>query len=342
MNKKLILGIAIAIIVIAAGISGFYYAAPKPAEMDKVRIGCLRGTVGSIFYIAEVKGYFREERIAPDFKYFEAAAPITTALAAGEIDVGATGITAATYNSIALGARIYLVADAASFGPGIGNALIVRKDLYDAGTIKAISDLKGKKIGITTLGSTFHYMLGKALELNKIDLNEVEIVPLKDKPILLSALKEKRVDAIVMTPYEAPMTEMEGYGKIILNFGDVIKYQVCALMYSEKMVKNEDLALRFMRAYLKALRYQRAAILEKKNWDEVVRLISDWAKIPKDAVEKGFFNLDPNGRLDLEDLLAQQKWYQKQGFVTEVTPLRIFVDTRFVEQAVKELGEIKK
>jgi len=59
---------------------------------DVVRLGTLRLIGGAPIFVALEKGYFEEEGIEVDVRWFAAAAPIATAVAAGDIDVGATGI----------------------------------------------------------------------------------------------------------------------------------------------------------------------------------------------------------------------------------------------------------
>jgi NitT/TauT family transport system substrate-binding protein len=337
--------IGVALVILAGVYTLTLWTKPPPAQVETVKIGVLRGSVGSILWISNVKGFFKEEAIDAKFFYFDAAGPITTALAAGDIDAGSTGIVAATYTTIAEGSKTWLVADSAQMQPGypgFGNALLVRADLYDAG-VRTLKDLKGKKIGITTVGSTYHYMLGRALEKENMTMTDVQLIFLRERGIILGALKEKTVDAIVMSaPYHL-IPETDGYGRVILWFGDALGgYQVCALMYGNRLIENKDLGLRFMRAYLKGLRYQYDAVFQKKNYDEVLTIVSDFGNIPKKDLEAGgFFNLDPNGRLLVDDLSAQQEWYLKNGFIKQIVPTQHLVDPWFVEQAVKQLGEHK-
>jgi NitT/TauT family transport system substrate-binding protein len=113
-------------------------------------------------------------------------------------------------------------------------------------------------------------------------------------------------------------------------------------MYGDRLVKNKDLGLRFMRAYLKGLRYQYDAVFQKKNYDEVLAIVSDFGNIPKKTLaDGGFLNLNPNGRLIIEDLKTQQDWYLRNGFIKKTVPIDRLVDTSFDEQAVKQLGEYK-
>lgn len=70
-------------------------------------------------------------------------------------------------------------------------------DNYNAG-VKSLKDLKGKRIGITQKGSTFHYMLGRMLETQGMSLNDVEIVPLSKLSAVMAALESKQIDGCIL------------------------------------------------------------------------------------------------------------------------------------------------
>src|SRR2546428_14016921 len=137
---------------------------------ERVKVGVLKLTSSAPIFIGVEKGFFKEHGVDPELVFFQAAAPIATAVAAGQIDVGATGLTAALYNIVLGGERIWIVADKGREWPGYPlTAIVVQKDLWDAG-VRAVSDLKGRRIGVTRLGSTFHYQLGNVLEKEGLSL----------------------------------------------------------------------------------------------------------------------------------------------------------------------------
>ncbi|HEX9125762.1 MAG TPA: ABC transporter substrate-binding protein, partial [Methylomirabilota bacterium] len=68
--------------------------APVHAQ-QKVRIGALKLSSSAPLFIGVDKGFFKEFGVEPELIFFQAAAPVATALATGQIDVGATGVTAA-------------------------------------------------------------------------------------------------------------------------------------------------------------------------------------------------------------------------------------------------------
>lgn len=70
---------------------------------DKVRIGLLKLSSAAPLYLAKERGYFEQDGIEADFKFFDAAVPIAVAAVSGDIDIGFTGFTAAFYNLAEIG-----------------------------------------------------------------------------------------------------------------------------------------------------------------------------------------------------------------------------------------------
>jgi NitT/TauT family transport system substrate-binding protein len=312
-----------------------------------VKIGALKLSSSAPLFIGVDKGFFKEYGIDPELVFFQAAAPIATALATGQIDVGATGITAALYNIVLGGEQIWLVADKGREWPGYPlTGIVVQKELYDGG-LRQIADLKGKRVGITTLGSTFHYSLGNILEKSGLKLEDVRVVPLQTMPAAIEALKGKQVDAILL-PQPFPGTaEAQGFGKILFWAGDLHPWQTVAVFYSRKFAANRPRAVAFMKGYVKASRYYYDAVLAQKdgrpvpgaNYDEVVRIAAKYTEARPEVIRLGFPFQDRNARLLVTDIERQMKWWTDKGFMKRTIPLKGIVDTSFVEEAAKAVPE---
>jgi NitT/TauT family transport system substrate-binding protein len=71
-------------------------------------------------------------------------------------------VTAALYNIVLGGEQMWIVADKGREWPGYPlTGIVVQKELWDGDSGR--KDLKGKRIGVTQLGSTFHYHIGNIL-----------------------------------------------------------------------------------------------------------------------------------------------------------------------------------
>ncbi len=315
-------------------------AQPRP-----IKVGVLKLTSSAPIFVGVEKGFFKEAGVEPELVYFQAAAPIATALAAGQLDAGATGLTAALYNIVLGGEKLWIVADKGREWPGYPLvAIVVQRELWEGG-LRSIKDLKGKRIGVTQIGSTFHYHIGNILAKDGLSLADVKIVPLQAMPATMEALKGKRVDAILVPQPFPGAAEAQGFGKIMAWAGDLYPWQIAAIFYSQKLAADRARAVAFMRGYVRASRYYHEAALIQKDgrtvpgahYDEVVAITAKYTGARPEIIRLGFPYQDRNGRLLVPDIERQMSWWVANGFMKQPLPLKAIVDTSFLEEAVKAL-----
>lgn len=321
-------------------------AAAAPAQ-TKVKVGVLKLTSSAPIFVGVEKGFFKEFGVEPELVYFQAAAPIATALATGQLDVGATGLTAALYNIVLQGEKLWIVADKGREWPGFPLVgIVVQKELWESGKVKGIRDLKGRTIGVTQLGSTFHFHIGNILEKEGLALGDVRIVPLQAMPATVEALKGKQVDAILVPQPFPGATEAQGFGKVLAWAGDLYPWQIAAIFYSKAFAADRAKAVAFMKGYAKASRhYYDAALVQKDGrvapgpgYEEVVDITARYTGAKPEIIKLGFPYQDRNGRLLVPDIDKQIKWWVTHGFMKEALPVKDVVDVSFLEDALKQLG----
>jgi len=329
--------------------SGSTAEQPKPEqgqapEAVSLEIGMLKLTSSAPLFIGIEKGFFQEEGIDAKAKWFDAAQPIAVATAAGSVDVGATGITASLYNMVAGGQKLVIVADKGREQAGYSSSAL----LYPSDSpLKSIEELKGKKLGITQTGSTYHYMAGKLLEKHGLTLKDIELVPLNSIKGLMEALKSKQVDAVLLNEPNISTVVEEGYGKVIAQVGDEMEYQTSGIFFSPKFADNKDAAERFLKAYAKSTRYYYDAVLNKvdgkivpgENYDEVVNIIAKYTDQEPDMIKKGLPYMDRDGKLLESDIKTQVEWYAKEKLIDKEIDPSEMVNTQLLEDAVQKLGK---
>ena len=316
-------------------------AIPAGAQAPQtVKLGVLKLTSSAVLFLGVEKGYFKEFGVEPELVYFQAAQPIAVALASGDIEVGATGLTAGLYNIVAGGVRIWIVADKGREWPDHNlTALLVRKDLYDSG-VRTMRELKGRKIGVTQIGSTFHYNVGRYLEKNGMVPGDVELVPLQALPALNDALAAKRVDAVATAEPFVSRLESTGTGVTIVQTGDTFPWQIATVMYSDRFARNRQAAVAFMKGYVKASRAYFDAVLASKSgpaFEEVVAITARYTGAGPDLIRKGFPYQDRDGRLMPGDVGRQLAWWHTQKLVKAPVAEKDIVDESFLRDALKDL-----
>ena len=353
-NRGIMIGVAM-ILVLGLVLSGCGKS-PEPAKTDpakpatvapvKVSVGILKLTSSAPIFIGLEKGFFKEQGIEIEPQWFDAAHPIAVATASNKVQVGATGITASLFNMVAGGQNLSIVADKGREQKGYSSsAVLMRTDLWEGGA-KKIEDLKGKRVGITQTGSTFHYMLGRLLETKGLKLSDVEIVPLGKLSAVMAALQGKQVDAAILNEPNITKMEKAGHGRVVVQVGDAMDYQTSAIFFAPDFVKNKDAAVRFLAAYIKSTRYYYDAVLMKKdgkpapgaNYEEVVGIVAKFTGAPVADIKAGLPYMDRDGKLLASDIQTQIDWYFNHKMIEKKLNSSQVMDTKLWEEALKKVS----
>lgn len=295
-------------------------------------------------YIAFEKGYFKEQGLEIELGPTIAAGEQMAMLAAGKLDVVAGGINPGLFNAIARGLPIVVVADKGSLPPGYGfMSLIVRKDLWDNGQVKRIKDLKGKIVATNAPSSPNVYLWARTMEKEGLTLADVDMKSIPF-PLMVTALANKAIDAANPgEPFATKAVEM-GVGVRMMTLDQVTPYmQIAAIFYNRDFsTKSQELARRWMVAYLKGVRQYHDALREKgSKREEMIQVLMKHTGIKEqDVYDKMVWaGLNPDGLLNKESILDQQKFFVEIGQVPKPAPLEKIVDDSFVNHALQILGK---
>jgi NitT/TauT family transport system substrate-binding protein len=328
----------------------FTAATTSYAEPVPVRVGITNASSDAGFYIADKKGYFREEGLSVTFTPFDSAAKMVAPLGAGQLDVGGGSASAGLYNAVARGINIKIVADKGSTPPGYGfQPLLVRKDLVDSGRYKSLKDLKGLKVAGSAPGSASTSTLNEALKKAGLKYTDVERVFMAFPQHVL-ALQNKAVDAAMTTEPSATKAVQSGAAVRVMGDDEIYPYhQLAVVLYSGDFVKtNPDGAKRFMRAYLRAVRDYNDALKDGKlagpNAEGVVAILTEYTSVKDPAVYRSISaqGCNPDGRVHEPSLRNDLQFFKDQGQIEGKVGVEDVLDNSFVEAVLKELGPYKR
>lgn len=163
-------------------------SASPSAAADKIKIGTVHSQGGAAVFVALAKGFFQEQGLDAELVFFDSEAPISVAAASGDIDFGTTALTAAFCN-LANQGSLKIIASGGWEWPGFQTiGFLVSNQAYAAG-LHTFKDMKGRKVGITQLGTPLEFDLARVLEKNGLSARDVQIVPLQSNQNVASALK---------------------------------------------------------------------------------------------------------------------------------------------------------
>lgn len=242
-------------------------------------------------YVAVEKGFFAEEGL--DVEIVDTVAGGATAVqmvSSGDVQ-GALLSTMAIINARSSGLPVVGVTDIQSaFEESPLEEFYVRAD----SGIDSIEDLKGKKIAINLVKSSFHYTWLMALENAGMTADDVEFVNLSfDQQ--QAALERGDVDAIgLMQPYTKKARESEDL-KMLFDAVDVFgEKQFCEIFVNSVWAENnpEDTE-KFVAGIVKATKWI------EENQDEAKQIISKYTGIDVQYIDD--YKFQPDGMVDEGD-----------------------------------------
>jgi len=233
-----------------------------------------------------------------DMTFTRGTPEAATLLAAGQADLGtlafSTFATAIAKDAVPGGLTI--ISDNYQDGHP-GNATNTFFVLNDS-PIKAVADLRGKKVGINAYGSAVDLVLRVVLKKNGMDpKRDVQIVEV-NFPNMAAAIREKRIDCgVLVIPFlavEAPKGDL----RPLFTGGDAfgpssVIFQVAATNF---LNANKAAVRGFLADYVIGLNWY----YDKANRKKALELVSSLTKSPVDVLDGYFatgkdYYRDPNG-----------------------------------------------
>ncbi|MGR3563042.1 MAG: ABC transporter substrate-binding protein [Heliomarina sp.] len=305
----------------------------------KMTVGALRFTSHAASFVAFERGYFSEEGLDVDFRFFQAAQPMAVAIASGDADFGVTSITGGLISLAEKGAA-KVIGGALSEEQGIDGQMILASNAsYDAG-LTAPDKLDGKSFAVTQAGSSFHYMGAKIAQAENA---EMSFKPLQKVGAIIGAMKSGQVDAWTIVPHIGKALVGGGAVKHIGMVADYLpNYQVTTVFTSAENAENERAKTEaFLRAFSKGAADFNAALVDKTTdeagMEDMVKLIHKYvyADDPYEKASKSIINgamrINANAALNMGSVTDQVDWFKSEGLIKDSISTETLVDSSYVE-----------
>lgn len=303
-----------------------------------VRAGFVPVTNWGPLFIAIEKGYFREQGIETVATQFTNGTDIITQTAAGQLDVGPSGLGASALNILKRGADLRVIASQHSESPPMATPLVVAKKKFDDGTYKEVTALKGKKVAINGKGVATEYWLYSALKKNGLTMQDIDLQVVSFDQVA-AALESGALDGSMLSEPWPTLAEQRG---LIQRIADdfLTNAQGTVVCCNAKWARESGIADRWMAAWLKGARD-----LTPQGYkdDANATILEKYTRTPKDVLKTIKAPIhNPNGTLNLEDMQAQQTYFLGTGSLTYTDPLDLntIIDNTYVEGALKIIGRV--
>jgi NitT/TauT family transport system substrate-binding protein len=208
-------------------------------------------------YLASDRGYFQQEGIDLEYVPFSDSSQMIPALATDQVELAGISANPAMWNAAARGVTLKLVLDKGSFQPGHGNeALVVRKEVYDAGRGRRLEDFRSLTLALTPpgLATTTACAMSRAFQQQGITMNDLMIQPLPF-PDMVTALANGAIESADMAEPFLTRALQQGTVVRIIGLDELYpSFTVSTVDFSSSLYANRALATGFVRAYLRAIR----------------------------------------------------------------------------------------
>jgi len=302
-----------------------FLGAPAMA-LDRIRVAVSNPNMPNLTVaIAQKNGLFKDETLEAEIIRMNPNVAIT-ALATGDVDY--CQLFGAVVGGAIAGLPVRIVAGFLDNWP---MTLIAQPEL------KALKDLKGKTLGISSFGATPDVAARMMIKQAGIDADkEIKILALGSDAARLMALKQRVVDVVVISPPADTQMEKQGY-RILARAYELFSFPYLGLGTHTRKIKDKpDEIRRVIKATIRANRFIR------DNRDEAVRALIAWGKVEREFAYASYdalrnlFNADGAVPEDGLKLVIEQA-RRNAKVIREIMPNEV-VDLTFLHEAQAELG----
>ena len=294
--------------------------------LDRIRVAVSNPNMPNLTVaMAQKNGFFKDETLEAEIIRMNPNVAIT-ALATGDVDY--CQLFGAVVGGAIAGLPVRIVAGFLDNWP----MTLIAQPEY-----RSIKDLKGKTLGISSFGATPDVAARMMLKRAGVDPEkEIKVLALGSDAARLTALTQRVVDVVVISPPADAQMEKQGY-RILARAYELFSFPYLGLgTHTRKIKEKPDEIRRVIKATIRANRFIR------DNRDEAVRTLIGWGKVERefayasyDAL-KNLFNADGAVPEDGLKLVIEQA--RRGAKITrEVAPNEV-VDLSFLREAQAELG----
>jgi NitT/TauT family transport system substrate-binding protein len=303
----------------------------------KLRVSLIPRYMLGPLYLADELGYFREAGLQLDIQRMPESAQSMPLLAGGQLDVCFLGISPAFINAVLRGGRLRVVAAREVVTPncGVPGRVYGSRAAFPNG-FGDLHQLKGKRVAVTGRTTHIAFILDVLLESVGMSPNDVTVVYLRRNEAL-AALVGGKIDAMAFGELDA---EPESASVKLVPGPSVEELlrglQTTFVMFGRDLMDGDaETGIGFLWAYLRGVEQFRAG--------KTTRALDELALAEHvDPAKAGTICRD---RISADGLVAPASvqrfvdWSVKKGFVEQSMDASRLIETRFVEEALRRLGQ---
>jgi len=154
---------------------------------------------------------------------------------------------------------------------------------YDS-SIKTVDDLKGKKLGCTTVGSLTHWIGGRISQQKGWGPSGITMVPIGGMPPARAAIKTGQIDGYIGALESGYALEEQKEWRVITSATPFVEDFITHVFFAreELIQKKPEVVRAFLRAWMETIAFMKA------NKDKTVEITSKVINIPPSVAARAY------------------------------------------------------
>lgn len=255
-------------------LSFFFLSAAPLFAQNKIVVGLSSVNIAFLpVYVAQERGFFKDEGLDVLFVMFNAGTTNLQALAGGDVQImGSAFVETIGGRGAGMDVRNFW---------GVSN--IMPFQLYSQQSFRSMKDVKGKKFAISRFGSLTDFLTRATLKHFGVDPKEVTLLQVGSTPARFAALASGGVDASIVWFPVTENAKAQGYLKLfdLKTIYPEWPYETFAARETW-LAKEKDLTIKFLRAYQRGVRHTH------ENKEDAYRAIRKYVKLDPQYVAAGY------------------------------------------------------
>jgi ABC-type nitrate/sulfonate/bicarbonate transport system substrate-binding protein len=274
---------------------------------DKIRLGKAQG-LGWTFLPADIgveQGFFAKYGIDAQIVVLAGDAKVQQVLASKSIEFGlgsGPGMAFAAKGSPAIAVAAYA-------GPPRNISTIVRAD----SPIKNVADLRGKLIGVSTVGSLTDWLAKQMAVQEGWGQSGVRTVPLGSITASLAALKAHQVDASALATEAGYQLAEKGEARIVVGMERYAPHFITHVVFARKdiLAANPGLIERFLKGFFASIAFMKTHKAQTVATAE--RLLKQSPRVASETYDYEISMLTDDGRFDPQAVAVLKQSFVEMG-----------------------------
>jgi NitT/TauT family transport system substrate-binding protein len=268
------------------------------------------------------QGIFAKYGLDIDASASSGDAKLQQILTAGSVDIGIGSGPGMAFAAKGVPAK----AVAAMYGAPRNMAVMVG---YDS-VIKTVDDLKGKKLGCTTVGSLTAWIGQRINQKEGWSNGGIEVVPIGGMPPARAAIKTHQIDGYIGALETGYMLEEEKEWRVITAATPFVDRFITHVLFArdELIEKNPEAVRAFLAGWFETIAFMKAN--KEKSIEISAKVISITPAVAARVYDEQIGGFSNDGTFDPQGVATLKKSFIEMDLLKDVPPDNVLFTTQFV------------